>query len=199
MLTIAITGGIGSGKTAVTDYLREKGFPIIDTDKMSHAMTAPGGKAIPYIRDNFGEAYVLDDGSLNRKAMRDLVYQNPEKMKLLEKGTTEVIQADVRDRIQEEIRKGTEAVFVAIPLFFEAEENPSDYDAIWSVIADYEVRIERVKARDGLSQSMIDKIMDKQVDDAIRFDKSTDIIDNSGSLNHLHQQVEKLLKKYAII
>jgi dephospho-CoA kinase len=199
MLTIAITGGIGSGKTAVTDYLREKGFPIIDTDEMSHAMTAPGGKAIPYIRDNFGEAYVLDDGSLNRKAMRDLVYQNPEKMKLLEKGTTEVIQADVRDRIQEEIRKGTEAVFVAIPLFFEAEENPSDYDAIWSVIADYEVRIERVKARDGLSQSMIDKIMDKQVDDAIRFDKSTDIIDNSGSLNHLHQQVEKLLKKYAII
>lgn len=199
MLTIAITGGIGSGKTAVTDYLREKGFPIIDTDEMSHAMTAPGGKAIPYIRDNFGEAYVLDDGSLNRKAMRDLVYQNPEKMKLLEKGTTEVIQADVRERIQEEKRKGSEAVFVAIPLFFEAEENPSAYDAIWSVIADYEVRIERVKARDGLSRSMIDKIMDKQVDDAIRFEKSTDIIDNSGSLSHLHQQVEKLLKKYAII
>ncbi len=199
MLTIAITGGIGSGKTAVTDYLREKGFPIIDTDEMSHAMTAPGGKAIPYIRDNFGEAYVLNDGSLNRKAMRDLVYQNPEKMKLLEKGTTEVIQADVRERIQEEKRKGTEAVFVAIPLFFEAEENPSAYDAIWSVIADYEVRIERVKARDGLSRSMIDKIMDKQVDDAIRFEKSTDIIDNSGSLSHLHQQVEKLLKKYAII
>ena len=199
MLTIAITGGIGSGKTAVTDYLREKGFPIIDTDEMSHAMTAPGGKAIPYIRDNFGEAYVLDDGSLNRKAMRDLVYQNPEKMKLLEKGTTEVIQADVRERIQEEKRKGSEAVFVAIPLFFEAEENPSAYDAIWSVIADYKVRIERVKARDGLSRSMIDKIMDKQVDDAIRFEKSTDIIDNSGSLSHLHQQVEKLLKKYAII
>ena len=199
MLTIAITGGIGSGKTAVTDYLREKGFPIIDTDEMSHAMTAPGGKAIPYIRDNFGEAYVLNDGSLNRKAMRDLVYQNPEKMKLLEKGTTEVIQADVRERIQEEKRKGSEAVFVAIPLFFEAEENPSAYDAIWSVIADYEVRIERVKARDGLSRSMIDKIMDKQVDDAIRFEKSTDIIDNSGSLSHLHQQVEKLLKKYAII
>ena len=199
MLTIAITGGIGSGKTAVTDYLREKGFPIIDTDEMSHAMTAPGGKAIPYIRDNFGEAYVLNDGSLNRKAMRDLVYQNPEKMKLLEKGTTEVIQVDVRERIQEEKRKGTEAVFVAIPLFFEAEENPSAYDAIWSVIADYEVRIERVKARDGLSRSMIDKIMDKQVDDAIRFEKSTDIIDNSGSLSHLHQQVEKLLKKYAII
>ncbi len=199
MLTIAITGGIGSGKTAVTDYLREKGFPIIDTDEMSHAMTAPGGKAIPYIRDNFGEAYVLDDGSLNRKAMRDLVYQNPEKMKLLEKGTTEVIQADVREWIQEEKRKGSEAVFVAIPLFFEAEENPSAYDAIWSVIADYEVRIERVKARDGLSRSMIDKIMDKQVDDAIRFEKSTDIIDNSGSLSHLHQQVEKLLKKYAII
>ena len=50
MRTIAITGGIGSGKTAVTDYLEEKGFPVIDTDCMAHAMTAPGGKAIPYIR-----------------------------------------------------------------------------------------------------------------------------------------------------
>ena len=66
MRTIAITGGIGSGKTAVTDYLEEKGFPVIDTDCMAHAMTAPGGKAIPYIRKYFGEDFILPDGSMDR-------------------------------------------------------------------------------------------------------------------------------------
>ena len=84
MITIAITGGIGSGKTEVTNYLISKGFTVVDADRMSREMTSAGGKAIPYIMENFGPSFILEDGSLNRAAMRDLVFKHPDKKKLLE-------------------------------------------------------------------------------------------------------------------
>ena len=95
MITIAITGGIGSGKTAVTDYLSKTGYTVVDADKMSREMTSAGGKAIPYIRKHFGPEYILEDGSLNRALMRDLVFKFPEKKKLLEEGTTKVVLEDI--------------------------------------------------------------------------------------------------------
>lgn len=198
MLSIVITGGIGSGKTAVTDYLKAKGFAIIDTDEMSHQMTAAGGKAIPYIREHFGEKYILPDGSLNRKAMRDLVYQNPEQMEILEEGTTRVIQDDLRRMLLELSEQRVPVVFLAIPLFFETEENPSNYDGIWTVTAKPEVRMSRVRKRDGLTDSMIQQIMDKQASEEKRRQGSTEIIDNSGSLEELHRQVDGLLQKYGL-
>lgn len=198
MVNIVITGGIGSGKTAVTDYLATKGFPIIDTDEMSHQMTAPGGKAIPYIREHFGEKYILADGSLNRKAMRDLVYQNPEQMEILEEGTTRVIQEDLRRMLLELSEQGKPVVFLAIPLFFETEENPSNYDGVWTVTARPEVRMSRVRKRDGLTDSMIQQIMDKQASEEVRRRGSTEIIDNSGSLEELHRRVDGLLQKYGL-
>ena len=198
MVSIVITGGIGSGKTAVTDYLATKGFPIIDTDEMSHKMTAPGGKAIPYIREHFGEKYILADGSLNRKAMRDLVYQNPEQMEILEEGTTRVIQEDLRRMLLELSEQGKPVVFLAIPLFFETEENPSNYDGVWTVTARPEVRMSRVRKRDGLTDSMIQQIMDKQASEEVRRRGSTEIIDNSGSLEELHRRVDGLLQKYGL-
>ena len=125
MRTIAITGGIGSGKTAVTDYLEEKGFPVIDTDCMAHAMTAPGGKAIPYIRKYFGEDFILPDGSMDREAIRNVVYRNPEMMKVLEKGTTEVIVRDTKAEIERMRTLGAPVTFVAIPLLFESGSDGS--------------------------------------------------------------------------
>lgn len=198
MLRIAITGGIGSGKTAVTDYLEKKGYPVIDTDKMSHDMTAPGGKAIPYIREHFGEEYIASDGSLNRKKMRELVYHNPESMKVLEHGTTEVIVADTRELIEKYRKEGVACVFIAIPLFFETGGSSSDYDAVWSVTAPEALRLKRVMKRDGLSQDMVQRIMRKQVSDQERSEKSDEIIENSGGLKELEEQVDRLLCKYEI-
>ena len=95
MINIAITGGIGSGKTAVTNYLLSKGYTVVDADKMSREMTAAGGKAIPYIREKFGPSFILDDGSLDRARMRDLVFSDPSKKELLEEGTTKVVLEDI--------------------------------------------------------------------------------------------------------
>ena len=118
MIVIVITGGIGSGKTAVTDYLISKGYKVIDTDLMAHEITSKNGKAISYIRDVFGEEYILKDGSMDREKIRKLVYQDESKKKLLEKGTTDIIISDTKKMIDYYRKKGLEILFVAIPLFF---------------------------------------------------------------------------------
>lgn len=196
MIRIAITGGIGSGKTAVTDYLEKKGFPIIDTDKMSHDMTAPGGKAISYIRKHFGEAFIAPDGSMDRKKIRELVYQDPESMKVLEQGTTQVIAADTKKLIDEYAKAGAPCIFIAIPLLFETGYSTSDYDAIWSVTAPKELRLERVMKRDCIPKDMVERIMDKQVGDEERAKKSDELIENVGNLEDLRKQIDILLRKY---
>ena len=109
MVNVAITGGIGSGKTEVTNYLISKGFTVIDADKMSREMTGAGGKAMPYILEHFGASFIMEDGSLDRAAMRDLVFKDPAKKKLLEEGTTKVVLADI-----EAIRKTCTIVPVVV-------------------------------------------------------------------------------------
>lgn len=199
MRTIAITGGIGSGKTAVTDYLEEKGFPVIDTDCMAHAMTATGGKAIPYIRKHFGEDFILPDGSMDREAIRNVVYRNPEMMKVLEKGTTEVIARDTKAEIERMRTLGAPVTFVAIPLLFETGSDGSEYDGVWAVTASEEVRVKRVMARDGLTEEMVRRILKKQVSDEVRREKASELIDNSGTLAALRSRVDFLLRKNHLI
>lgn len=194
MIVIVITGGIGSGKTAVTDYLISKGYKVIDTDLMAHEITSKNGKAISYIRDVFGEEYILKDGSMNREKIRKLVYQDESKKKLLEKGTTDIIISDTKKMIEDYRKKGLEILFVAIPLFFEnGGENEKYFDKIWLVCSDIEKRVKRIKKRDNLDEYMIKKIMEKQMPDKDKEIKSDVVIKNSGTIEELHRKIDSLL------
>lgn len=194
MIVIVITGGIGSGKTAVTDYLISKGYKVIDTDLMAHEITSKNGKAISYIRDVFGEEYILKDGSMNREKIRKLVYQDESKKKLLEKGTTDIIISDTKKMIEDYRKKGLEILFVAIPLFFEnGGENEKYFDKIWLVCSDIEKRFKRIKKRDNLDEHMIKKIMEKQMPDKDKEIKSDVVIKNSGTIEELHRKIDSLL------
>ena len=159
MIVIGITGGIGSGKTEVTNYLISKGFTVIDADKMSREMTGAGGKAMPYIREHFGDRFILEDGSLDRAAMRDLIFRDPEKKILLEQGTTKVILEDIEAIRKNREESGDKALFFDIPLLFETGTD-TDYDAVLVVTADYEIRKARIMARDDIDPAIIDLIMD---------------------------------------
>lgn len=194
MIVIVITGGIGSGKTAVTDYLISKGYKVIDTDLMAHEITSKNGKAISYIRDIFGEDYILEDGSMDREKIRKLVYQDGSKKKLLEKGTTDIIISDTKKMIEDYRKKGLEILFVAIPLFFEnGGENEKYFDKIWLVCSDMEKRLKRIKKRDNLDEYMIKKIMEKQMPDKDKEIKSDVVIKNSGTIEELHRKIDSLL------
>ena len=197
MINVAITGGIGSGKTEVTNYLLSKGYTVIDADKMSREMTGSGGKAIPYIREHFGDSFILEDGSLNRAAMRDLVFRDPDKKKLLEDGTTKIVLEDIEAIKKERAACGDKVLFFDIPLLFETGTNV-DYDAVLVVTADYEIRKSRVMERDGIDNTIIDLIMDSQEGEERKAAMADFIIFNNGTIEELHDAVDLLLKKLEI-
>ena len=192
MITIAITGGIGSGKTEVTNYLTGKGFTVVDADRMSREMTGPGGKAIPYIIEHFGPEFILEDGSLDRAAMRDLVFRDPAKKKLLEESTTKVVIEDIEAIKKERAACNDKALFFDIPLLFETGTE-GDYDAVWVVTASYETRKARIMARDGIDVSIIDLIMDSQESEESKAAKADIVIRNDGSLDELHKNIDMAL------
>ena len=198
MITIAVTGGIGSGKTQVTNYLISKGFTVVDADRMSREMTSAGGKAIPYIREHFGPSFILEDGSLDRVAMRDLVFKDPSWKKVLEEGTTKVVLEDIEAIKKERAASNDKALFFDIPLLFETGSE-DDYDAVWVVTADYDLRKNRVMARDGIDPSIIDLIMDSQDGEEKKVQLADHVIYNNGTLDELRESVDRTLKSYGLI
>ena len=197
MITIAITGGIGSGKTQVTNHLMSKGYTVIDADRMSREMTSAGGKAIPYIREHFGPSFIAEDGSLDRAAMRDLVFRDPAKKKLLEEGTTKVVLEDIEAIKKERAACSDRALFFDIPLLFETGSE-DDYDAVWVVTADYDIRKSRVMARDNISPEIIDLIMDSQENEEKKAALADRVIVNNGTLEELKAAVDKALSSYGL-
>lgn len=195
MRVIALTGGIGSGKTEVTNYLESKGFKVIDTDLLAHQITSAGGKAIPYIREVFGDEYILPDGSMNRDKIRDLVYYDKDKKELLENGTTKIIIEDTKHLIEEYGKMNLDKIFVAIPLFFENGGNKEGiYDEVWLITASKDVKIKRIKKRDNLDDTIINKIMSNQMYDSDKIKMADVCIDNSGTIEELHNKIDVLLR-----
>lgn len=196
MLRIAVTGGIGSGKTAVTDYLESKGYPVIDADRISRAMTASGGKAIPEIRRLFGDEFIKKDGSMDRDKMRSLVYNNEVAMKKLEECTTKVVIRDINELLDKLEAENEPIVFIAAPLLFEQGGSSDDYDAVWLVVADEEIKINRIFLRDSLDKDSVSAIMERQLSDGEKTKLSTDILENNDSLESLYDRVDDLLLRY---
>ena len=197
MLRIAITGGIGSGKTAITSYLEQKGYTIVDADVISREMTGPGGCAIERIIEVFGPDIASIDNGLNRAFVRDLVFGNAEyKLKFEAIVTKSVIEAVNRILKGYELSK-KDVVFVAAPLLFEYDMQ-DDYDAVWVVVADENTRIKRVSERDGLDTDIITRIVDSQLSDDDKCALATDIIENNSTIDDLKAAVDKLLDKYKL-
>ena len=197
MLNIAITGGIGSGKTTVTDYLISKGYKVVDADEMARNITSKGGKAIPFIEEKFGKSFIAADGSMDRAKMRDLVFNNPEAKKLLESGTTKVVIDDIKSIIKESSNKGESAIFFSIPQLFENRFH-IDFDQVWSVVADKDIKKQRIKSRDNIPDSIIDLIISSQAEEKIFLENSDEIIYNNESVEKLYDNIDSLLKKYSL-
>lgn len=195
MLNIAITGGIASGKSEASDYLKSLGYTVVDADQMAREITGPGGKAIPYIRDHFGDRFINEDGSLNRAAMRDLVFKNPAKLSLLEAGTTRVVLQDIEKIKAERSNAGDDIIFFDIPLLFEKNEQ-DNYDAVWVVTADRDIRIARMMQREGIDENMAELIMDAQDTEDKKIEAADYVIYNNGSIAELQRSVDDALAHF---
>lgn len=195
MLNIAITGGIGSGKTEVSNHLRDLGYTVIDADAISREMTAEGGKALPLIRAKFGEQLFREDGSLDRAAVREMIYNDPAKKALYESCTTRLVLDDIAAIRERSELSGEEVIFYDIPLLFETGTE-GDYDAVWVVVTDTEIRKRRIRERSSLEDAVIESIMEKQMSDQYKINRADYVIYNNGTLDELHSATKKALKTF---
>lgn len=195
MKIIGLTGGIGTGKSTVSDYLRKNGCMIIDADEISRKMTAKGAPALAVIKKTFGDRYVSADGELDRKALGDLVFGDSEKLGILQNIITEKVIDEIKCRLKTLSDTKYDGIIVLdAPLLYEC--NMDDIaDENWLVKSDNEVRIERVAARDNLTRDQIMARIDNQMSQREKEKRSDYIIDNSGTLDELYKQIDSLLER----
>lgn len=149
---LGLTGGTGCGKSEAARYLATLGARHVDADAISRALTAPGGAAIPEIRRIFGEAVFAPDGGLNRRALADLVFADPAAKRALEGVIHPMVQRSVMDEIEAAGRDGVRVTVLDVPLLFESGMDVL-CDESWAMSADARTQLERIRARDGLSEA----------------------------------------------
>lgn len=195
MKIIGLTGGIGSGKSTVSSYLAEKGYKIIDADKIAHDITSKGSPVLFELAEAFGKDILEPDGSLNRRKLAAAAFVDNDGRKILNGITHRVIFEEIDGRIREFRNSGQEKIiFLDAPLLFESGLD-SRTEENWVVYADTKTRMERVKSRDGLSESEILDRINSQMDEKEKLERATYVLDNSGSREDLFVQIERLLEK----
>lgn len=181
MLRIGLTGGIGSGKSRVADILGEQGASIIDTDVIAHALTAPGGKAIPAIKEAFGTAVITPEGALDRAQMREQVFADKSARDRLQAILHPMIAQGVR--LEAERAQGCYQVFV-VPLLVESGRWLSQVDRVCVVDCDRETQVARVQKRSGLDVAQIENILAAQATREQRLAVAHDVIQNGASVSY---------------
>jgi dephospho-CoA kinase len=191
--TIGLTGGIGSGKSAVAALFAKQGIAVIDTDEIAHELTRPGGAAIEPIRTAFGAGAIGADGALDRAKMRKLVFGNLAEKKELEA----ILHPLIRE---ESLRRGERASspysILVIPLLAEGGIDRSRYERVLVVDCTEAQQIERAMRRSGLSEGEVRDILAAQATRQQRLALADDVIDNRGPPEALERQVSRLNQKY---
>lgn len=195
MFKLGLTGGIGSGKTQVANWLAAWGADVIDTDVIAHALTAPQGKAIAPITAVFGAQVIDPSGALDRTAMRELVFAQPALRTELELILHPMIAQEVFK--QAEQASGLYSVFV-VPLLVESGRWLDRIDRLCVVDCEEATQIERVQARSAMPTVTIRRILDAQASRSERLAVANDVINNSKntSIQQLEHQVLVLHKAW---
>jgi len=187
-LRVGVTGGIGSGKTALTAWLSEQGIVIVDADRVAREVVQPGTPALKAIIDAFGEQYLTQDGNLDRAAMRQLVFGDEEKRLLLESITHPQIREALWDQLQ---RADSAYVVLSSPLLLESGQSEM-VDVSVVVDVPEEMQIQRTMARDANDKALVEKIMAAQMRRQKRLELADIVVDNSGDLSALHDRAALL-------
>ena len=191
-LCIGLTGGIGSGKSMVANLFANHGVPIIDMDKIAHQIVEPGHAALDEIVRCFGDSVLQQNGQLDRKKLRGLVFDKQEKRQQLEA----ILHPRIRQQAQQQIQTiDTPYCLIVIPLLFETNQRDL-IQRILVVDTLPELQIKRTMQRDQCSAEQVENILHSQVDRQTRLSQADDIIDNTNDETSLQLQVDKLHQKY---
>jgi len=189
---IILTGGIASGKTAVSDRFAALGVPVIDTDIIAREVVAPGTPALKEVVDAFGPDILDASGSLDRMRMRGIVFSNPISKQKLEAILHPAIAASVREKISV---LTSDYCILVVPLLVESGSYQWA-DRVLVVDVSEETQVTRVMARDISTREQAQAIINSQASRAERLALADDVIDNSGDLGALDAEVARLHHRY---
>ena len=189
---IGITGGIASGKSTVTNFLRQKGFQVVDADAVVHQLQKPGGRLFEALVQHFGQEIILENGELNRPLLASLIFSNTEEQEWSKQIQGEIIReelASLRDKLAQ-----TESIFfMDIPLLFE-QDYSAWFDETWLVYVAPDVQMERLMKRDQLSKDLAISRLSAQWPLEEKKGLASQVIDNNGNQDLLLTQVSILLE-----
>lgn len=194
MDVIGLTGGIGTGKSTVSGYLRDWGFAVIDADQIARQIVEPGKPLLTELSQAFGSGIIKKDGSLDRKGLAAIVFSSSEKRQMLDELMHGRIIKEIQDRVAFCKGKAVRGIIIDAPLLFETGLD-RQCGQVWLVTADEQIRVDRVCVRDGVSpQEVRDRINSQMPDDEKR--RLADcVLDNSGNLHQLELQLRRLLQE----
>ncbi len=192
---VGLTGGIGSGKSAVADLFAQHGVALIDTDAIAHVLTAAGGAAMPAIRAAFGDSVASADGALDRAAMRTLVFADPAARKRLEGILHPMIRGESERQLLASAPSSPYAILM-VPLLVESGGYRQRVNRIAVVDCAESTQVARVMRRNGLSRSEVERILAAQATRAERLAAADDVIENDGPLAELAPRIERLHRHY---
>jgi dephospho-CoA kinase len=190
---VGVTGGIGSGKSRAASLFGELGALVVDTDDISHEITGAGGSAMPAITATFGAAAAAADGSLDRAAMRQRVFQNPDVRKQLESVLHPLIRETARNRVAQSTAP---YVLLVVPLLLETGGYRDLIRRVLVVDCDESLQISRTMQRSNLTEEAVRAIMAAQLPRPQRLAGADDVINNSGDISQLRDQVVQLHQDY---
>ena len=191
-LRIGLTGGIASGKSTVTQRFAELGIPVIDADVASRTVVEPGKPGLAQVVERFG-AGVLADGRLDRRALRNLIFEDSSLRQALDSILHPLIRAEME---REAAQVHGPYLIMAIPLLVESGGSAKRVDRVLVVDADETLQIQRLQARDGSSEDQARAILASQASRAARLRMADDVLLNSGTVAELRQSVDRLHEQY---
>ena len=191
-LTLGLTGGIGSGKSAASQWFETQGINVVDADIAAREIVEKGQPALAQIQSAFGDWVLLESGELNRKALREHIFQHPFARQQIEEITHPAIRQSIIVQLEQ---ANSPYVILVSPLLFETNQHLLTQRTLL-IDASIELQIQRASQRDGQSVAQIENIIQAQMPRDRKLDLADDIAINDGHLEHLYTQLQKLHLHY---
>lgn len=197
MYVIALTGGIGSGKSEAAKQFSRLGVPVVDTDAIAHSLTAVGEPTLAEIARHFGTGFLNADGSLDRAKLRAHIFNNPAERQRLEA----ILHPAIRERALQQLADNENQwhphyQILVVPLLFESNSYEAIVQKTLVIDCDERTQINRTMARSQMTETDVKAVMQTQVSRATRLERADEIIENSGSVEELTEKVNKIHKKF---
>lgn len=199
MFLVALTGGIGSGKSAAAKIFAELGVPVTDVDVISHTLTAANQPLINDIKANFGSDYITPEGALDRTAMRKLVFTDEVARAKLNALLHPAIYDEALLQLQKNqdyLSKSAPYQILVVPLLFDSPRYLPHIDSILVIDCDEKTQIERVKQRSKIPESEIINIIKAQTARKKQLSLANEVIENNGSIEKLREKILEIHQKY---